>query len=187
LKIKKNKLQYHGLEIFYNTPQVIPPTATECKHTQQFHSRKWLNEEDPILELYDSDTKIIEWIKDIILKTGVFDAEMKTNTIQNESVKYNKDIGIVDLINIKYIDEYPSWLSIMWAMKKEGYTEEKAKEISMKSSKYDDNGFDKIWSKDVDYINLTHGTLNYYAKLSNPEKYSDIIKNQIEEVMNILS
>ena len=92
-----------------------------------------------------------------------------------------KNMDIVELIDIQYLDDYSSWIKIVWAMKNENYTEEEAKSISKKSQKYDDDGFYNVWDKSPSTISLTQGTLNYYAKLSNEKMYYEIInKNKID-------
>lgn len=80
---------------------------------------------------------------------------------------------VVNLISVKYLDEYSSWIKIMWAMRNEDYSEEFAMEISKKSKKFDTKTFMKLWYRD-NYEGsklVKQGTLNYYAKLSNPKEY----------------
>lgn len=99
----------------------------------------------------------------------------------NPIIGQPKNMDIIELIDIKYIDDYDTWKRIMWAMKNENYTEEEAQSISKKSNKYDEEGFSKIWDKSPSTISLTQGTLNYYAKLSNEKMYYEIInKHKID-------
>ena len=87
---------------------------------------------------------------------------------------------IVNLISVKYLDEYSSWTKIMWAMRNEDYSEEFAMEISKKSKKFDTKVFTKLWYRD-NYEGtklVKQGTLNYYAKLSNPKEYELIYINK---------
>ena len=88
-----------------------------------------------------------------------------------------KDDKILDLIDVKYWDDYESWKRLVWAMKNEGYSEETARKYSMKSSRYDDDGFTHFWEKPPFQNDLTQGTINYYAKLSDKDKYYDIVTN----------
>jgi phage/plasmid-associated DNA primase len=85
----------------------------------------------------------------------------------------NNDEKIVDLISVKYIDEYSSWCKIMWAMRNEDYSQEFAMEISKKSKKFDEEAFMKLWYNTSYEGNkvVKQATLNYYAKLSNPKEY----------------
>jgi len=87
-----------------------------------------------------------------------------TNSINEE---------IVNLIGLKYLDNYDTWTKIVWAMRNENYSEEFAREISMKSKKYDEKVFMKLWQREHkdDSKLVKQGTLNYYAKLSNLKGY----------------
>ena len=76
---------------------------------------------------------------------------------------------LVDLIDVKYCDNRDDWLKIMFAMKKCGFTEEDARDWSMKSERYTESGFDSAWTQYfVEEITAGEGTIRYYAKLSNP-------------------
>ena len=101
--------------------------------------------------------------------------EQVTNVVTN-----NINEQIVNLIGLKYLDEYSSWTKIMWAMRNEDYSEEFAMEISKKSKKFDTKAFTKLWHRD-NYQGsklVKQGTLNYYAKLSNPKEYELIYINK---------
>jgi len=79
---------------------------------------------------------------------------------------------LVDLIDVKYCDNRDDWLKIMFAMKKCGFTEEDARDWSMKSERYTESGFDSAWTQYfVEEITAGEGTIRYYAKLSNPTEY----------------
>lgn len=86
----------------------------------------------------------------------------------------NNDEKIVNLIAVKYIDEYSSWTKIIWAMRNEDYSQEFAMEISKKSKKFDEEAFMRLWYNTSYEGNKTvkQATLNYYAKLSNPKEYN---------------
>jgi len=84
---------------------------------------------------------------------------------------------IVDLIDIKYNDDYNHWLRIMWAMKREGYTREFAVNFSKKSARYTDEGMVNAWDYAPEPITLSQGTINHYAKLSDEDAYNSIIQN----------
>jgi phage/plasmid-associated DNA primase len=101
--------------------------------------------------------------------------EQATNVITNS---INEQI--VNLIGLKYLDDYSSWTKIVWAMRNENYSEEFAMKISKKSKKFDIKVFTKLWHRDnYEGINLVkQGTLNYYAKLSNPKGYELIYINK---------
>ena len=91
---------------------------------------------------------------------------------------------IADLIDVKYLTSYDIWLSILWAMKCEGFTEEQAKQISEKAKNYTEDGFINTWNKPKQEITISQGTLNHYAKLSNPEEYFKIQDYGINKIFN---
>lgn len=96
---------------------------------------------------------------------------------EHESKKVNctnANEKIVDLIGVKYIDEYSSWCKIIWAMRNEDYSQEFAMEISKKSKKFDEEAFLKLWYNTSYEGNkvVKQATLNYYAKLSDPKAYN---------------
>jgi len=86
---------------------------------------------------------------------------------------------LVDLIHMKYCDNRDDWLKIVYAMKKCGFTQEEAREWSMKSDRYTKSGFDSAWVQYfVEEITATEGTIRYYAKLSNPTEYKKMTAKQ---------
>jgi len=111
-----------------------------------------------------------------MLKPDTFKIREKPTTEPKEyNTNNKKDENILDLIDVKYWDDYESWKRLVWAMNNEGYSEETARKYSMKSSKYDDDGFTHFWEKPPFQNDLTQGTINYYAKLSDKDKYYDIV------------
>jgi len=86
--------------------------------------------------------------------------------------------NITDLIAVKYIDDFDSWLLIVWAMKNEGFSEESIRDLSRKSSQYSDEGFTNTFDKSPSNITISQGTLNHYAKLSNKTEYYELIKDK---------
>ncbi|NBO31788.1 MAG: hypothetical protein EBV05_09405 [Cyanobacteria bacterium WB6_1B_304] len=88
-------------------------------------------------------------------------------------ISNNINEEIVNLIGLKYIDNYDTWTKIVWAMRNENYSKEFAMKISMKSKKYDEKEFMKLWDRPYDDTSklVKQGTLNYYAKLSDLRGY----------------
>ena len=102
-----------------------------------------------------------------------FTTKTKTeNTITQSSSDKALLKKMVDLIDVKYCDNRDDWLKIVYAMKKCGFTQEEAREWSMKSDRYTESGFDSAWDQYfVEEITAVEGTIRYYAKLSNPTEY----------------
>jgi phage/plasmid-associated DNA primase len=100
----------------------------------------------------------------------------KTKKAENTITQSSSDKALlkkmVDLIDVKYCDNRDDWLKIVYAMKKCGFTQEEAREWSMKSDRYTESGFDSAWDQYfVEEITAGEGTIRYYAKLSNPTEY----------------
>jgi phage/plasmid-associated DNA primase len=83
--------------------------------------------------------------------------------------------AIVRLIGADpYLTDRDTWMKIVWAMRAEGFTKEFAIEMSKKAEKkYSDEGFDNVWNYNGSG-SVSMGTLRYYARLSDPEGYSNL-------------
>jgi hypothetical protein len=59
------------------------------------------------------------------------------------------------MIDINYIDNRDSWIQIVASLKSEGnHYQNLAKSISQKSSKYEEDAFDKLWLENLDEITM---------------------------------
>lgn len=106
-------------------------------------------------------------------KDGAFETKKKSAEVVQSSSNIDVLKKMVDLIDVKYCDDRDAWLKIVNAMKKCGFTEDDAKQWSMKSDRYSESGFDSAWEQyHVDLITAGEGTLRYYAKKSNPVEYN---------------
>lgn len=133
-------------------------------------------------KLINNEQKVIP-PKKVIIKKVIPKNKINMNK-NNNNKNNNTNYRIVDLIDVKYLTDYDSWLAIMWAMKYEGYSEEEARTISQKASNYTDEGFMNVWNKPKEEITISQGTLNYYAKLSNQEEYYKLQDYGIEKIFN---
>ena len=91
---------------------------------------------------------------------------------------------ILDLIDIKYLDDFENWRNIVWSMKKENYSKEDAIQLSKKSNKYDEEGFNNVWDNSPSNILFSQGTLNYFSKLSNQEEYFKLVDYGYTKIFN---
>jgi phage/plasmid-associated DNA primase len=127
-----------------------------------------------------------EWFKDKYDEPSYFDQESFKKCFQMDKLQQKKtttntqaptaDVGllqsIVNIIAIPYLDDRDAWIKIMCAMKKCGFTEEQARQTSMKSERFTEDGFIAMWnSYSIENITASEGTLRYYAKLSNNDLY----------------
>jgi hypothetical protein len=96
-------------------------------------------------------------------------------TFSNESNNCDeKLLELGNIIEIKYLDEYYDWTRIVWSLRSESEKYEiSAREISKRSKKYTDDGFDKIWNG-FNKENITIGTFYNYCKISNEKAYNEI-------------
>lgn len=93
----------------------------------------------------------------------------------------NMDIqNLLDLIDVKYIDDYSSWIKIVYACKNLKLDKQDIKDLSQKSNKYDEDTFENVYS--YHYPAFTIGTIRHFAKLSNEEEYMKIVPFNIYSV-----
>ncbi len=93
---------------------------------------------------------------------------VKTKETKVSSLNYK----IVKNIALKYIQNRSDWKQIIWAMKNEGFTKNECIELSKKAPNYSDGGFENIWN--YKNSNASMGTLKFYSRESNEDKYIDI-------------
>jgi len=135
--------------------------------------------EDNLIHYIDPTDEFIdvkeEEPKNSIVKTIVNNKPNMTNDMTNDICEVK---ALLDLIEPEHLYEYSDWTKIIWAGKSCGVDEEFLRNISKKcQEKYSDTGFDKTYNA---YSSPTNGlgTIKYYAKLSNKDKYDEIIVKQ---------
>lgn len=111
-----------------------------------------------------------------------YDNEIKNNKMKASDEELEEETKLYQMSNIislKYLDSYDDWIKIIWALRNDNENNYKlAKQISMKSTKYQEKCFNKIWNCAENY-NITLGSLFHFAKISNEKEYFNIISNQI--------
>jgi len=129
------------------------------------------NQDFPIFNLFPK----IEEKKKITFKPK----KTKSLTSNDSGLSINMNIteeqrDIIDNISIEYIDNYQDWLKIIWGLNNSIGDFNLIKEVSMRSSKYtNDEDLRKYLDDDTKKL-MTFGTICYYSKLSNKEKYLEI-------------
>ena len=69
---------------------------------------------------------------------------------------------MVDLMDMKHCDNRDDWLKIVCAMKNCGFTQEEAREWSMKSDRYTESGFESTWDSYNGHTNTAiEGTIRH--------------------------
>lgn len=86
----------------------------------------------------------------------------------------NEMTDLIDLIEVKYLDEYADWLRIMWGIYNSTGDLDLCVKVSAKSGKFaGKEDVSKIISNDKKHL-ITFGTVAHYAKLSDSEAFYKI-------------
>ena len=100
-----------------------------------------------------------------------------TPIIKDEKKQLSKIKEICGAISTHLIQNYDSWLKIIWAMRNSPEIDEDfARSISMKASNYTTEGFNKVYFDTKHGRTITPPTLFYYAKKSGSKKFYEIIR-----------
>tara|TARA_R110000765_G_scaffold126044_2_gene223895 strand:+ start:87 stop:2378 length:2292 start_codon:yes stop_codon:yes gene_type:complete len=90
----------------------------------------------------------------------------------------NEITEIINLIDVKYINEQDSWIKIILALKSIGADKEISHSFSQRTTRtdFDDDGFEALWEQyEKEDITCGKGTLEYYARESDPVAYWEIV------------
>ena len=134
----------------------------------------WFKIDDKIINAERKLTPIDEGIIEDIKPKNKQTKQSKSceKSVSNQvTKKVTEDLKIlVNMIDIKYINEYDTWTKLVWALHNDNLNNyELARNMSMRSSKFDDDFFSKLWSETRSGCGI--GTIHYYAYHSNPKKY----------------
>jgi phage/plasmid-associated DNA primase len=114
-----------------------------------------------------------------LLKKDIRPKEKK-NTLTNTTYTCNEQADkFIDIINIEYLSNYSDWCKIIWAGKACKISKDFLITISKKANNYSDDGFDNVYNS-YDEPRFTLGTIKYYARLSNKDKYYELISNEFD-------
>jgi len=95
-------------------------------------------------------------------------------TIFSKSLASDEMLELIDIIDVKYIDNYGDWLRIMWGIYNSTGDLDLCVKVSARSHKFvDEADVNKIISNDKKHL-ITFGTVAHYAKLSDSEKFFKI-------------
>lgn len=100
--------------------------------------------------------------------------EAKSNRKYDDVVDKDFIKELVCILNPNRVDDYQSWSELGWCLKSidEGLFELFDK-LSQGSGKYDESAVDKFWNN-ATKGNYTMGTLRFWAKQDNLEKYNEV-------------
>lgn len=126
-------------------------------------------------QMFNFNKDIIPIDEGIVSSGGEESPEPIENNIKRKKIYSKKNVDkilcdIVDLIDIQYINDYNIWIKLVWALHNDNINNiEIARNMSMKSSKYEDESFNKLWNNAKEGCNI--GTIHFYAMKSNLKKY----------------
>lgn len=144
---------------------------------------KYLDEVDllynMLLEPQTYDAKLMSVLDMPVFTDYVKDTDLDRNIVVSQSVLKseltNEDIEHLNNINKEYYENYGSWVKITLAIFNKTGDYDICDEYSQKASNYD--SYESVVKK-IDSFKTnkcSFGTIRYYSKKSNPEKYNEIV------------
>lgn len=112
---------------------------------------------------------------------------LNMNSVYDAQVQEIKDL--LDTLSLKRADDYGSWRDVLFALANTSISyRDLAEYFSRKSSKYNQVSFEKMWLEATKGPNrnrkaITLGTLHYWAKIDNPERYNQIRKQGVKSIL----
>ena len=132
-----------------------------------------------LLEPQTYDAKLMSVLDMPVFTDYVKDTDLDRNIIVSQSVLKseltNEDIEHLNNINKEYYEGYGSWVKITLAIFNKTGDYDICDEYSQKASNYD--SYESVVKK-IDSFKTnkcSFGTIRYYSKKSNPEKYNEIV------------
>jgi len=105
--------------------------------------------------------------------------KVKENTEEEINYDVEKIREFAELIDMKYLDQYEDWLKILFAMRAIGENvKEIARNISQKSTKYNEKSFNNTWRQYQKhrYKKIGVNTFFNYCKISNEKQFTELCK-----------
>lgn len=107
------------------------------------------------------------------------------NTRKNVIENLEHVCRLVDILSDERANNYTDWISVGWCLRNIDYRLlEKWIEFSKRSPKFEDGECEKKWNYMRD-DGLGMGTLNMWAKKDNPERYIEVMKQDISSLIYI--
>jgi len=112
---------------------------------------------------------------------------LSTNSIHDRNIKEIKDL--LDTLNIARAENYSTWRDVVFVIANESPSyKDLAEYFSLKSKKFNKSEFEKLWLTAIRTTSsnkkqLTIGSLHYWAKHDNPERYNEVRKINVYTVL----
>jgi phage/plasmid-associated DNA primase len=119
--------------------------------------------------------------------------------VKSNMNEYSSSVEMIEclcrLIDEKHIKSYDPWYKLILSLKSYSLEHPDDEDAILKIaddmsqgyntsiSSYTTDGVDKVWNTDVKGITI--GTIHYYAKLSNPEEYNNIMKQYSKKKLDV--
>ena len=152
------------IDILKNGQQAIFPGTTYKTETGIEFEYKWENQG----ELIDLPSEFVAKFK-----VANHSEVMSQNLSKEDSFWTN----LLNVINIRFIDEYTSWFHLLCALYSLGMKTEAIK-MSKRSKKFKMSEFEKTWESCSKY-NYTAASIRYYARMSDPDMYDEICYSKV--------
>ena len=145
---------------------------------QEFHGKTKISKRQTFITNAHNDKELFyKWItEDMFKEVSLVETKKKIPKI----IKVNNEEldTLLSIISKIRCDSYQDWITIGMALKNDNENNlDLWKKWSSQSSKYDENVCDNYWTHfKIDFVKpVTLGTIHYYAKCDNPEKYNQFI------------
>lgn len=193
------KLENNHFEIFLKGNQVIPPSQTKCKKTEQLGAARTLLEPDNMFYVINSDENCFtfQFVKDLFEENDRINpppsAAPKRKRVPESSspsitptpttkncaddsynVNLNEYMEYAEIISMDHIQSgaYDTWIKLIWALKSEG--DDKLKEVAERLAERAERDLkvyvDKFWDNNGKG-GLTIGTFLHFARISDEKAY----------------
>jgi P4 family phage/plasmid primase-like protien len=178
-----------------NKIEHIPSAKEEIDYIRLFSMRKTDIPETDLIE--DKSNEVTEYIRHVLpmvdkkqkdkMDNNIFSAKL-TNIIKNYT---NDDEFILakeivnECLSHNRADRYDDWINLGWALRNIDYRLLNTWiEFSKISSSYVEGECQKLWDR-MRKEHLSMGTLRWWAKEDNPQRYNEIINNSIIPLIDI--
>lgn len=105
-------------------------------------------------------------------------------TPDKEKKELEKIRKLVNILNVRRIEDYTSWIELGWCLHNIDYRLlDTWKEVSHKSTKYEEGECEKQWETMEENGGLGIGTLHMWCKQDNPDKYKELLANDITRLI----
>jgi|688.fasta_scaffold08469_5 P4 family phage/plasmid primase-like protien len=186
---------YNYIDNKTNKVDYIPSAKEEIDFIRLFSMRKLGISETEILT--DKANEVNEYIRHVLpmmdkkqkdkMDNNIFSTKL-TNIIKNyisdDEFTLAKEI-VNECLCHKRADRYDDWINLGWALRNIDYRLLNTWiEFSKISSSYVEGECQKLWDR-MRKENLSMGTLRWWAKQDNPQRYNEIINNSIIPIIDI--